>query len=445
MTQRATKCAAGPIGASCCRLPASRSRRRPGLPGRRPTGDPTCGHRSGEVVVKRPYASGDGLAEGGLEMASPSAAVMIGCVGQIGGRLSDRWSATPGTQAGGKAPTGCRIRAQVRATAPAPPQPPSRRRRRRSRRTAADNPGGAAEGPDRQRLCWRSPAMPPPSIRSSSSPASSASSTRSISQDGALVRKGDLLFTIQQDQYKAQLQQAQAQLQLQQAALLYAKTEVVRYTALLKRDAATQVDVDHWNFERGERGGEHPGGPGAGRDRPAQPGLHRGQGAVRRPDGQAPDRSRATSSAATARRPPWPRSLSSTRSMWSPISARSRRCRSAPTWTSGGSRWPSCTRFRSRPRCRTRPAFRIAARSNTSRRRSIRRPARCWCAASCATPIGPCCPGVFVKIRLPMGKVVQSALLVPDRALQEDQGGRYLLVSERRTTSSSSAMSSSAN
>ena len=69
-------------------------------------------------------------------------------------------------------------------------------------------------------------------------------------EDGALVRKGDLLFTIQQDQYKAQLQQAQAQLQLQQAALLYAKTEVVRYTALLKRDAATQVDVDHWNFEQ---------------------------------------------------------------------------------------------------------------------------------------------------------------------------------------------------
>ena len=69
-------------------------------------------------------------------------------------------------------------------------------------------------------------------------------------EDGALVKKGDLLFTIQQDQYKAQLQQAQAQLQLQQAALLYAKTEVGRYTALLKRDAATQVDVDHWNFER---------------------------------------------------------------------------------------------------------------------------------------------------------------------------------------------------
>ena len=38
-------------------------------------------------------------------------------------------------------------------------------------------------------------------------------------------------------------------------------------------------------------------------------------------------------------------------------------------------------------------------------------------------------PGFFVRIRLPMGEGrPQNALLVPDRALQEDQGGRYLLV-----------------
>jgi RND family efflux transporter MFP subunit len=37
-------------------------------------------------------------------------------------------------------------------------------------------------------------------------------------------------------------------------------------------------------------------------------------------------------------------------------------------------------------------------------------------------------PGFFVRMRLPMGKVDRNALLVPDRALQEDQGGRYLLV-----------------
>ena len=69
-------------------------------------------------------------------------------------------------------------------------------------------------------------------------------------EDGQFVKKDDLLFTIQQDQYKDQLQQAQAQLLTAQASLTYAKTEVVRYTKLLKQDAATQVDVDHWTFER---------------------------------------------------------------------------------------------------------------------------------------------------------------------------------------------------
>jgi len=69
-------------------------------------------------------------------------------------------------------------------------------------------------------------------------------------EDGQFVKKGDLLFTVQQDQYKDQLQQAQAQVLAQQAALLYAKTELVRYSKLVKQDAATQTEVDHWNFEK---------------------------------------------------------------------------------------------------------------------------------------------------------------------------------------------------
>ncbi|MBV8937231.1 MAG: efflux RND transporter periplasmic adaptor subunit [Alphaproteobacteria bacterium] len=69
-------------------------------------------------------------------------------------------------------------------------------------------------------------------------------------EDGQFVKKGDVLFTIQQDQYKNQLQQAQAQLLTAQASLTYAKTELVRYTKLVKQDAATQTEVDHWNFEK---------------------------------------------------------------------------------------------------------------------------------------------------------------------------------------------------
>jgi RND family efflux transporter MFP subunit len=69
-------------------------------------------------------------------------------------------------------------------------------------------------------------------------------------EDGQFVKKGDLLFTIQQDQYKDQLQQAQAQLLTAQASLTYAKTELVRYSKLVKQDAATQTEVDHWAFEK---------------------------------------------------------------------------------------------------------------------------------------------------------------------------------------------------
>src|SRR5262249_15236137 len=45
-----------------------------------------------------------------------------------------------------------------------------------------------------------------------------------------------------------------------------------------------------------------------------------------------------------------------------------------------------------------------------------------------ANPDRTLVPGFFVKMRLPMAKVDRNALLVPDRSLQEDQGGRYLLI-----------------
>ena len=45
-----------------------------------------------------------------------------------------------------------------------------------------------------------------------------------------------------------------------------------------------------------------------------------------------------------------------------------------------------------------------------------------------ANPHRDLLPGFFVRLRLPMERGPRNALLVPDRALQTDQGGRYLLV-----------------
>jgi RND family efflux transporter MFP subunit len=68
-------------------------------------------------------------------------------------------------------------------------------------------------------------------------------------KDGAPVKKDTLLISIQDAQYKAQLQQAQSQLAAAQAALEHAETEFKRYSDLNKQRAAAQVDVDRWQYE----------------------------------------------------------------------------------------------------------------------------------------------------------------------------------------------------
>ena len=72
-------------------------------------------------------------------------------------------------------------------------------------------------------------------------------------QDGQTVKKGAPLFLIQQEQYKAQLQQAEASVLAEKAQLEHAQTEFVRYSRLVKQDAAAQTDVDRWHYERDSR------------------------------------------------------------------------------------------------------------------------------------------------------------------------------------------------
>jgi len=68
--------------------------------------------------------------------------------------------------------------------------------------------------------------------------------------DGALVKKGDLLFSIQDEQYKAQLEQAVAQVAAEKAAVFHAETELRRYRKLAAEDSAPETQVDKWQFEK---------------------------------------------------------------------------------------------------------------------------------------------------------------------------------------------------
>ncbi len=69
-------------------------------------------------------------------------------------------------------------------------------------------------------------------------------------QDGDMVKKGQLLFLIQQNTYEAQLMQAEAQIVTQKANLEHAIIETARYAKLVQKNAAAQTDLDNWQFQR---------------------------------------------------------------------------------------------------------------------------------------------------------------------------------------------------
>lgn len=69
-------------------------------------------------------------------------------------------------------------------------------------------------------------------------------------KDGDMVKKGQLLFLIQQNTYENQLAQAKAQVLQQKANYDHAVIETDRYTKLVKQKAAAQTDLDNWRFQR---------------------------------------------------------------------------------------------------------------------------------------------------------------------------------------------------
>ncbi len=69
-------------------------------------------------------------------------------------------------------------------------------------------------------------------------------------QDGQMVKKGDLLFLIQQNTYQDALRQTEAQILLQKAQLEYAERQYIRYSDLVQQKATSQENVDNWRNQR---------------------------------------------------------------------------------------------------------------------------------------------------------------------------------------------------
>ena len=68
-------------------------------------------------------------------------------------------------------------------------------------------------------------------------------------KDGAIVKKGDLLFVIEPEPYEASVQLAEATVEQQQATLTQATSEYERQQRLIKQKATSESDVESWRAQ----------------------------------------------------------------------------------------------------------------------------------------------------------------------------------------------------
>jgi multidrug efflux system membrane fusion protein len=69
--------------------------------------------------------------------------------------------------------------------------------------------------------------------------------------DGTFVKKGDLLFVIEPEPYEAQVQLQEAMVAQQQATLTQATEEYARQQRLIKQNATSQSELENWQAQQG--------------------------------------------------------------------------------------------------------------------------------------------------------------------------------------------------
>ncbi len=246
-------------------------------------------------------------------------------------------------------------------------------------------------------------------------------------QDGADVKKGDLLFTIQPEQYQAQLQQAEADVLNQKAALEHAETEFQRYSRLFQQKAAPQTEVDRWKYERDSARAGLLNAEAQVELAKLNVRLHSDYRAVRRADGAASEGSRQ--SGRERRRRNGPRRDQPDRPDLRLLHHQRARSAAGEKAAAGDGRRLIIGLRRCRPLSALPTKMATRTRAGSTSRRSRVDPSTGTLLLRAIVPNKDrlMVPGLFVRVRVPIARQA-NAILVPEVALGTDQIGRYVLI-----------------
>ena len=250
--------------------------------------------------------------------------------------------------------------------------------------------------------------------------------TEQLFEDGHVVKKGDVLFRIDPSTYQVALAEAKGDVARARAAAERARREFARAEQLVRDDVASVAVLDARRAERDAAEAEIASAEA--RVRAAE--LNLSYTVVRAPI--AGRIGRALVDVGNLVGESGQDTVLAQIVQTDPIHvdfAPTERDRLGVLREIAKGRYAAQQRGRARAaRCSaTARRIRTRARSTSSTRRSSRRAAPSRCARACPTPRANLKPGEFVRV-IVVRPDVTDALLVPQRAVQDLQGGSYLLV-----------------
>ncbi len=245
-------------------------------------------------------------------------------------------------------------------------------------------------------------------------------------QDGAMAKRGDTLFVVEPAPYQSKLQQAQASLAAAQAALLQSDAEFNRQSTLLKQNVSAQNTYDSALAKRDSDRANVSNQQAA----VTIAAINYGYTRVTAPfDGEVTNHLASVGALVGVTGPTKLASIVQLDPIYVTFNVSEQDVlRIKTAMRAGGLKDVDLAKVPVEIGLMTEPGYPHAGVMNYTSPTLDPATGTLFARAVLANPDRVLLPGMFVRVRIPLAHGTRLSLLVPNRVLGTDQGGRYLLV-----------------